>query len=157
MPDLARRAPVDSPLADKASEVPADQGARIVALLEQVLVEARLTRLAIERMGPPNRLQARDRENLARILPAARRGFADVEFTARELAADPNVRSLIRSRSDRDVERSLGLLLGRAADSMQPIAGLIVQRYAVEAHTVLWRVVSISSGLLGVERGLEPA
>ena len=114
---------------------------RVERKLDEVL--AKLDRLLNRR----DVLSRRDREQLARILPAVAGCVGSEIFTSRDLIDHESaaVRLVVRGVT----AKTLGRLLTRADG--RPITGLVVERVGDEGHVALWRIAAC--GVFGVSGG----
>jgi len=80
-----------------------------------------------------------DRMALLRLLPAIVGTYGSETFTARDVTTDPAV--AIRTVLGNRTTKSLGKLLGRAADAGAVVDGWLVQRDVPQVNVAGWRVV----------------
>jgi len=93
---------------------------------------------ALERRDLARRLSRRDRDVLARLLPAIGGLCGSAPWLVREMFDDPGVRLV---RGDLSA-KALGKLLARAAGLA--VDGLVIERVGVEDGAILWAVGAVA-------------
>jgi hypothetical protein len=109
----------------------------VVALLRDILSELQLIRHDLARQRRPSHLTRRDRQQLARLLPAVAGVIGSEWVTARELVDHPAAG--LRLVCDGLNARALGRLFQRAEGAI--IDGLVIEHGGHELGAGLWRVM----------------